>query len=417
MEKAYAPGLLRMPIAEFIFYIALGMYVLADIMAGVNANSIFGLDKETLITLLQGISFFLLSFKILLFWFNKKITLLLTLSAAIVCVSAFQSRSYMLMWILLFGLSGFDTSIKRCSWLILLLSSFMLIAVVLLNIGGAIESELIIRNGVSDIMRNSFGFIHPNRMGKVLFSIVASYVIIKYESFSVIDAVFCLTVSIFDLLIVDSRTSGLTLLVLPIGIMVWKSLLVKATKIKACTIAVILLSSICIVIMAIYDAQSGFFTNINRILSGRLSYMHEYYVQYGIELFGQHISTLGQTLPLDPATFKTIILDNAYANLIIVYGVVPTMVLLYMIWRASVVSIRCGYECVACMLLLCLFAGLCETYMLDITTNISIILIFKYCIYYEESEENHVGELSRSGSRRNGCVHNIQPWSIYTGCH
>src|SRR5699024_8453470 len=148
-----------------------------------------------------------------------------------------------------------------------------------------------------NITRNSLGFIHPNTLANILFSINCGITILYFNKIRWYHY-FVLALSILvSVFVLDSRTSTIIFILQIAVIYLCKSFSKYAnfiiTIINIMTFIFINLFSL--VMMFIYQDSIAFHNRLNKLFSGRLFFLSIYFKRYGIKLFGSFLE-FGESL-------------------------------------------------------------------------------------------------------------------------
>lgn len=134
--------------------------------------------------------------------------------------------------------------------------------------------------------------------------------------------------------------------------------------------------------MLYYRTESSVWYALNKAMSGRLYYASYYWQQYGPSLLGQQIELVSSRAA---GHNQSLILDSCYAKLVIMFGVVPTVILLGALMRQirNAVEMK-DYQLLVIVLYFCLL-GLFENYFIRPAYNITLLLL----LYYDNPHARH----------------------------
>lgn len=129
--------------------------------------------------------------------------------------------------------------------------------------------------------------------------------------------------------------------------------------------------------MIFYDANSKVWQAMNGMLSGRLSLANQYYSMYSITLFGRNYSTYTPFITDFAGQPVDFLVDNAYAHLLLRYGLIPALLLLAAYLAVLIKLIRRSNSGNEVFLVLIVFAfyALVKTYGFRIVSNYMLVAL------------------------------------------
>lgn len=145
----------------------------------------------------------------------------------------------------------------------------------------------------SDMVRHSYGFMHPNSFGMYMTSIAFDFVLMnqKWQLKKLIPLLF---LSFLTYSITNSRTS-LLILLFTIFCYLMKPILVKWTVDSKILILMVGLSFIVgIMLPYFYKMDNSIYDLLNRLLSRRLEIGHLYFERFGFSLFPRDIGIVNE---------------------------------------------------------------------------------------------------------------------------
>lgn len=202
--------------------------------------------------------------------------------------------------------------------------------------------------------RYALGFRHPNNLARNIFFIFLAYSLERSGNVSGSTLVLFTLVGVGSYILTQSRTGFALILLLLMLVLAWRCVSIrKPVLIILATLAAVTIIA-AILLMVFYDGANYTTVIANDILSSRPYIAHWYYSSLGISLFGTNV-VITEAMPLDPA----IIL------FIVVYGIVPTMILIGLIlWSVYRLS-RDNQDFVAAVLCVLLIACFTEAFPLN----------------------------------------------------
>lgn len=145
----------------------------------------------------------------------------------------------------------------------------------------------------SDLMRHSYGFMHPNSFGMYMTSIVFDFVLMnqKWQLKKVVPLLF---LSFLTYSVSNSRTS-LLILLFTIFCYLLKPILVKRqVSSNGLILMVGLLFTVGIMLPYFYKMDNSVYDLLNRLLSRRLEIGHLYFERFGFSLFPRDIAIVNE---------------------------------------------------------------------------------------------------------------------------
>lgn len=174
---------------------------------------------------------------------------------------------------------------------------------------GLTNQQMFYREGV---VRETFGFTHPNILGYILISIVSDIMVLhqKTSGRNIVKAASAAVASIAVSFLAGARSASLT-----ISLLLLNYILVRKKdrhKRKPFLFAIIpfALVGFSIFSTALYKTGTTEFIKLNDLLSDRLRYQYVYENAYEVNLMGRAIS------------YENIPLDNGYYRVVYSYGII-----------------------------------------------------------------------------------------------
>lgn len=190
----------------------------------------------------------------------------------------------------------------------------------LLNPAGSIESvSRVMSVGETDVtqLRNSLGFGHPNQMHLKIFTLIATFILVRKGKLSVQEFVFLELVNLAFYFVGYSRTGFILTTTLLIATLFfnWKVDFGKCMRLLLISVPVIAAT------ITIWSAKNylayPFLRRIDYVLSHRLALGNYIYMQHPPTLLGQKFDFTGSA-----------IIDSGYLELWLKYGVLTTCLLI-----------------------------------------------------------------------------------------
>lgn len=219
-------------------------------------------------------------------------------------------------------------------------------------------------------VRYTLGFIHPNIAGFYMLLIGAEYIYINKakKHFFIIPIILCAIINF----ITDSRTSLLAMILIILG-----SCYVKFSKNKLGNNRIIriiiknlflIITCFTIVVIVLFDKQNNFALFINNKFSNRLTYFSYFWNNYSANILGNNLTSY-------------YVLDNAYLQLILRYGLI-SYIFYYIMYKKRIDKAFKDTDYYLIIIMVCMMVyGFTENAMYKSTYNIFLLsfsdVIFK----------------------------------------
>lgn len=235
-------------------------------------------------------------------------------------------------------------------------------------------------------IRSSMGFSHPNVFGAFILSISAEYLYLREKKLNIFDITLIGVLSFLVGYYADSRTPQLSIILILIISIIIKNINLDKIKIGKIIPNMFFICAILSFISgSLYANGNSLMIKLNEIFTGRINFIAKFFEKYPINLFGNKIEIIGTKLSSETGV-KPWILDNAYALILLRYGIIAFFMMgIYLniffkkAWKNK------EYMIVACMLVFLIF-GLLESGIIKIAYNI-FWLYFAELLYGERKEE------------------------------
>lgn len=291
------------------------------------------------------------------------------------------------VWIFLFVVSGRGVNLRTLAKITLVLAGTLTILTLLACYAGFLENYTMVATGAR-AARSSMGFTHPNRLGERIAEVCIAYWCLNVDKHKGRVVTLCLVSLVYVYLVANSRTSCIVFAGLIVAALAYP-LLAKYPRLSilASCALVTLVAGASLFLMAEYNPLNKFMTNLNDLVTGRLYLMNASYRYAAPSLFGNDYSgapVMGYTI----ATGREyhFVVDNAYAHLIMLYGIVATVLFFLLIGLVYLYFYRERRFPVALLGLTVLLAvGFVENFTLDIQYNYFLFLISDVIFLHKEA--------------------------------
>ena len=161
---------------------------------------------------------------------------------------------------------------------------------VLLAYNGHFIQDMMMYRAEKDMIRHSYGFMHPNSLGMYLISLLFDFSLIK-KSYHSVSGLIMLLAALLIFAVTDSRTAFL----IASGVILayfLKPILLKVTIPGYAIIpAVLILFGLGIGLPYFYNADSTLYQVLNHLFTGRLGIGHAYLERFGLDWMPRNIPT------------------------------------------------------------------------------------------------------------------------------
>lgn len=369
---------------EILFFIAYSLMIISDILNYTYMGRLIGSGNVRTIVELFTYAFFIVNFFINLK--IKQVNLVYLIGCSVVIlVSAFFSKLYLFVKMLLCVISMVPIKAKKIIKYDMHFRSICMLIIICLSLIGLFPIySSAMRDGK---LRMILGFNHPNHLGLYFMIVLMEYLFLNYSKITVKKMLVLSAIIIALPIYTISRTiyfSVISILVL----FVFAKINPKFLRCKSWVwlpIAILAINLWCIIN---YDSSSGFWNELNLLLSGRLYIANRYYEIFGITWFGQFFEYLGNKI-----NWGTDYLDNAYMLLAISYGVF--VLAMFVITYCKIIKSAIKREDAALLICIIVFLiyGTSELYMINIGFNFTLIYFSDY-IYFGNKKSLYINNKS-----------------------
>ena len=361
---------------DFLFYCAFIFFSFAEILSSTAfVNTISALGYLCTALLYCSVAMLLIRLAILRASHFQWVVVLLICALAGVLYKLYGLQYP--LWIFLFVVSGKDVDLKLIARITLALAGVLTFITIMSCYIGIIENYTMLATDTRAV-RNSMGFSHPNRLGERMAEICIAYWYLHAEDKKVQVFLLCFVSALYVNAVSNSRTSCLVFAAL-IFAMFFYPLILKMPRLSI-FVSVVFIAFVVVAsfyLMAGYNPANSFMYNLNNLLTGRLHLMNVSYKYAAPSLFGNDYSN-APIVAYSVATDSQLhfLVDNAYAHLVLRYGIVATVLFFVLI---LLVYYRCfrrqSYSLALLGLTVLLLVGFVENFTLDIQYNYFLFLI------------------------------------------
>lgn len=251
-----------------------------------------------------------------------------------------------------------------------------LLVVILLYTFDYIEEFQLIRDSK---VRHSLGFTHPNVLGTLLFSMIMAYFYLRKNKLCFVEILFSYLFVYLISAITGSRTSAACLFISITVLLVIKigknfKISHKIFIIYGCLFPIVTFISYYLGVL--YGKQNALILVLDKLFSRRLYFNHWFLNLYSMKPFGQRMVFVNSKEAALNQFMKAEILDNSYISIILRFGLVLFIVIVFanLILSKIFKEKNMLYDCV--FLILFIIFGFFETYYIYFQYNFTILLFF-----------------------------------------
>lgn len=382
-----------------MYYAALAIVIVANILfVESTIEVLFSVDRGIWLGMCENICWILLIFRsVILEKYDYKEALRLAFLLGLAVVSMILSGgSHLLLNSILFIIASKNIDFRKIVRTVLYSNIFGVCFTLLLAVTGQIKANAVslIYDGTRTVTRFSLGFSQPNYLGSHLFVICLCIAFIWFKKMSIRTSIILVMLDIFIYLTCYSRTSC----VLVISILIISAIANKTDVIRLnghsiiekiliiLPIAILASSVICTIFY-----NDNWLGTLNKLMSNRLLYSHEYFNNYGFSL-------LGQPVDFSEITTRAYTIDCAYIYLAIRFGVVLAFLFPYMYTKICQKAIQMNRLDIAVLIVTVALWGISETYYFRVQYNFSLLLmgmfLFTDCDQLLKGEINSSNEIT-----------------------
>lgn len=320
-------GLGSMRVGEAIYLVAVFVYF---VQAFLDTTMIAYVIPGEVIPFLKGLAFALVVLKMALSDFSSSIgrvfAVLLILAASFLTMRVGGYAAPLQFLIMVAGAA--DVDFDRIARLFLWTSVVLTLATIAAALAGVVENVSVPR-GEGTVY--SYGFYYSTEFSAHVLAISIAWIYVNRERLSAKVYVPVVVWSSAVFLLTNGRLSFfLTLLMVLAAAVVDKRAKASGAGYaypKLLKLSFFLMAAISIVLMVVYQG-GGLLGVLNDVLTNRLYYAHEGYLNYGVTLFGQQIQMTGWGGGRTVWAENYFYIDNSYANILLRFGAVSLLIVL-----------------------------------------------------------------------------------------
>lgn len=316
---------------DLCYYVAFGIYCFFHLLERTNFVSICGVSFDLVGKISTALMLILVCARLLTVRFQLDS---LVWSALILVTSLLVfivAHSWICLSLALFIVAGKDIDVRPMV-LVVLLSTIAVVVITFIGVYSGAISNIASRRPGEVKVRNSLGFNQVNALGAAVARIVTAVVFLRWNKSPILVAGTAAIAIVFLETVANSRTSELYLLLLAVAQCVYYFRLNanRNNTRKVCFACLMLIWGsvlLSFVFLFLFNPSSSLMLTFSKLLSNRLYSAWYLFRAYGVHLFGNGNMVLGGNVwAID--SYATLTIDNAWDQWLVMYGIVPTAILL-----------------------------------------------------------------------------------------
>jgi hypothetical protein len=294
----------------------------------------------------------------------------------------------------IFVLGARNVDFKRIIYLYFILGSILLTFIFFTSLMG-LTNNLVFYRGENTI-RRSFGINYPTDFAAHVLYLVIAYCYLYFEKLSWKSYAVFILLAIFLIKFCDARLSAYALIILipimALGLRANRGYVFSKKIARFYWTLPSLTAYVVLFITWIYSPDNKIIEKINRLLSGRINLGHRAFENYGVKLFGQHISENGYGAKAGKQVVvemgKYFYIDSAFIRLLVIYGIIMTVLVIIAMTVISWRSIKAKNYALASVLVVITISAVVEQRLLDFGYNPFLIALFAQCYLSSRGEQD-----------------------------
>lgn len=269
------------------------------------------------------------------------------------------------------------------------------IVIILFYVIGFTDNYIMYRE--DGTIRSSMGFSHPNTFAIHVFLICAEFIYLRYKIITWKDYVLVIAISFLVDFLSDSRASQIAIFLLLAGTFlckITKSKILENVVIKNLIPYLFILFTILSLILCIfYNSDNFIMEKIDDILSGRIRLAKEFLEEFKITPFGNNLELIGE----ENAKEKDVeprVLDNAYINIILQYGIINYIILAFIMYKILKISLKEKNYIFCIIMCVYIIRGMTGNGSYSLQTNTFLLYFSHLMIFKNNKNEILQGELN-----------------------
>lgn len=367
--------LVETTIEELLFYVAFTLFSVAEVLQTTAFTELY----PALNAFCKGMLILtatMLAFRLLLLREDGWQWIVSFVGFAIVAVIFLFKSFDTVFWLFLFVFAGKNADLRKLAKITLVVVTTITVVSILACYAGLVPNFML-QETADRAARSAMGFKHPNRLAERIAEICIAYWYLNSAEHRWRVVVLNSLVFLFVGFVADSRGSCVVFIALILVTLIYPHLTryprFSTVASFILIIGIVMFSFYC---MVAYSPDNAIMAELNNMLSGRLSLMHQSYEYAGLTLFGADFTyapVVGTHYLY--GTEVRFSVDNSYGRILLNNGIATTALLFILITAVFLRFIKERRFTLALLGLTVILAfGFVENFMLDIQYNYFMFL-------------------------------------------
>lgn len=334
--KRYSP-------VDICYYIAFAIYCFFHLLERTNFVSLGGVSFDLIGKIATGLMLILLCSR--LFTIRFQLDSIMWSAIVLLCslVVFFTAHSWICLSLALFIVAGKNIDIRPMVWIVLI-STIVVVMITFLGVSSGLISNIASARAGETKIRYSFGFNQVNALGAAAVRIVSAVAYLRWEKNPLTFSLFALLICYLVDVVANSRTAELYIICLAAAQAAYY-LLRKKRSIDAkqfgrfCLALIWVCVLISVYLLFFFNPSNSVMMTISKWVSNRFYSAWYLAKMYGVHLFGNGDMVLGgRVWAVD--SYADLTIDNAWDHWLVIYGIVPTVIMLLGITKLFLIAIK-----------------------------------------------------------------------------
>jgi hypothetical protein len=337
---------------------------------------------------------------------NSKIKL-----AALACLSCLyllskQSGDSDILYYAVFIFAAYKINFQKILKILFWTELVGICLVILLNIIGLIPSQVVSRPGKTAVLRFSLGFLTPTDFAARIFYLLLLYFAWHKFNLTTAEKICSIVLLAWMYLLTNARLDLIMMILLLLVSLFYQPVIKVLNKMQALLVgwlvAIYLLLNLALTVF--FNPTSASFRILDKLLSRRLALGQTGLFDYGVTIFGQHVTEHSNgTLQLTNQT-SYFYLDSSYIRLLVISGLLVTAIICWLIFYL----IRRAYEKQAFAMLIVLLLTIISSAVDQHLTQLSYNFVFLAALADLQNSQTSVGQFTDFKGPNLGFLQKVQ---------
>lgn len=382
MNKA---GVSNKSLKQYAQNILLALYAIYILMFFLVSNSVLMLTSYSqLVPFIRiCVMVYALFYSVVFIKFTLKEYIFFVILAIILMVNYLLSGRTDLILLALLLISFKEIDMNRIVKLMFIMTVAAFLGVISLYLIGVIENRIYTYN--DGTIRYTYGFLTPNTMGIIALTISSEIIYLSRKNTTL-----KVMISFFILYLVfkisGSRTPIVSFFVFIILYLI-VNYFIKNIKGKYAFLSVFSLLLPIVVMVSYFCSKYYSYTNsvlflLNKLFTGRIELGQIGIKNYGVSFLGQRVEFFSNSMQDISKIYSQsyFVIDNSYLVLLINFGILSTIIIIFLYVRAYCNSLRHGNLILSMLMILTIIIGMSEQTFLLLPSNFTLLMMTS-CFY------------------------------------